>query len=57
MNIAGAAFGAVSGLFFSAGGFPLLSVIAGALMVVGVVATIRSGSTATNAGNDRAPVE
>ncbi|MBC9955380.1 MFS transporter [Leucobacter sp. cx-42] len=57
MNIAGAAFGAVSGLFFSAGGFPLLSIIAGALMVVGVMATIRSGSAVGKASNHRAPVE
>ncbi|WP_449282927.1 MFS transporter [Leucobacter sp.] len=39
MNAAGAAFGAASGAIFAAGGFPVLAGVAGALIVLGVVAT------------------
>lgn len=41
MNAAGALFGAVSGVIFAAGGFPVLSAVAGALIVVGIAATLR----------------
>lgn len=57
MNIAGAAFGAVAGVFFTAGGFPLLSVIAGALLVIGVIATIQTRLPHEIVGEDRAPME
>ncbi|WP_165384280.1 MFS transporter [Leucobacter triazinivorans] len=39
MNAAGAVFGAASGAIFAAGGFPVLAGVAGALIVLGVVAT------------------
>lgn len=40
MNAAGAAFGAASGAIFAAGGFPVLAGVAGALIVLGVAATV-----------------
>ncbi|WP_244301013.1 MFS transporter [Leucobacter insecticola] len=36
MNAAGALFGAASGVLFDAGGFPVLSVVAGALILAGI---------------------
>ncbi|WP_336661044.1 MFS transporter [Leucobacter sp. USHLN153] len=44
MNGAGALFGAASGLLFAAGGFPVLSSVAGALIVVGIAAAVRLGA-------------
>ncbi|WP_241156351.1 MFS transporter [Leucobacter chromiireducens] len=41
MNAAGALFGAVSGLLFAVGGFPLVSFVAGALIVLGAAVAIR----------------
>jgi MFS family permease len=41
MNAAGALFGAVSGVIFAGGGFPVLSAVAGALIVLAVAATLR----------------
>lgn len=41
MNAAGALFGAASGVIFAVGGFPTLSVIAGVLILLGVVAAAR----------------
>ena len=41
MNAAGALFGAVSGLLFAVGGFPLVSIVAGALIVLGAAVAIR----------------
>lgn len=41
MNAAGALFGAVAGMIFAGGGFPVLSIVAGALIVLGVAATVR----------------
>lgn len=41
MNAAGALFGAASGALFAAGGFPLVSVVAGVLIVLGATAAVR----------------
>lgn len=41
MNAAGALFGAASGALFAAGGFPLVSIVAGALILVGLLVAIR----------------
>ena len=41
MNAAGALFGAVAGVIFAGGGFPVLSIVAGVLIVLGVAATVR----------------
>ncbi|WP_075205275.1 MFS transporter [Leucobacter musarum] len=41
MNAAGALFGAVSGVLFATGGFPVLSSVAAVLIVAGVVCTVR----------------
>ncbi|MFD5599983.1 MFS transporter [Leucobacter sp. NPDC058333] len=46
MNAAGAVFGAVSGVLFAVGGFPVLSSVAGALIVVGIAVTVRLGALA-----------
>lgn len=45
MNAAGALFGAASGALFAAGGFPLVSVVAGALIALGIVVAIRLSAT------------
>lgn len=41
MNGAGALFGAIAGVIFAAGGFPVLSIVAGVFIVLGVAATVR----------------
>ncbi|TDP89277.1 MFS transporter [Leucobacter luti] len=41
MNAAGALFGAASGALFAAGGFPLVSMVAGVLIVAGAVVAVR----------------
>ena len=41
MNAAGALFGAAAGVIFAAGGFPVLSIVAGVFIVLGVAATVR----------------
>ncbi|MEJ6490641.1 MFS transporter [Leucobacter sp. USCH14] len=41
MNAAGAVFGAVSGVLFATGGFPVLSSVAGALVILGIAASVR----------------
>ncbi len=41
MNAAGATVGALSGLVFATGGFPLLSSVMGACIVLGALATVR----------------
>ncbi|MBL3700884.1 MFS transporter [Leucobacter luti] len=41
MNAAGALFGAASGALFAAGGFPLVSVVAGVLIVLGAATAVR----------------
>lgn len=45
MNAAGALFGAASGAIFAAGGFPVLSAVAGVLILVGVFAASRLAAT------------
>lgn len=46
MNAAGALFGAASGVLFAAGGFPVLSSVAGALVIVGIAVSVRLGAIA-----------
>lgn len=41
MNAAGAVFGAASGALFAAGGFPLVSIVAGVFIVLGAALAIR----------------
>lgn len=41
MNAAGALFGAVSGVLFASGGFPVLSSVAGVLIVLGIAVSLR----------------
>ena len=41
MNAAGAVFGAVSGVLFATGGFPVLSSVAGVLVILGIAASVR----------------
>lgn len=41
MNAAGALFGAASGALFAGGGFPLLSAVAGALILLGIIVAVR----------------
>lgn len=48
MNATGAIFGACSGVLFSLGGFPLISVICGLLIVVAIVCTLRIRSLVTH---------
>ncbi|MGW9022336.1 MFS transporter [Leucobacter chromiiresistens] len=46
MNAAGALFGAASGVLFAAGGFPVLSSVAGVLVIVGIAVSVRLGAIA-----------
>lgn len=41
MNAAGALFGAASGALFAGGGFPLLSAVAGVLILLGIIVAVR----------------
>ncbi len=41
MNAAGAVFGAASGVLFAVGGFPMLSSVAGVLIVLGIAVSLR----------------
>ncbi|SJN13294.1 major facilitator superfamily MFS_1 [Leucobacter sp. 7(1)] len=45
MNAAGALFGAASGALFAIGGFPLVSIVAGVLIVLGLLVAIRLSAT------------